>query len=79
MGETASPKYGLPLDRESMKFEALLKKQSFTLAEFACLLAGIDPASFDGSDESNEVFEAKVGGYLKLLKKEEREKYAVPF
>lgn len=66
-----SPQYGLPVDRESLRFKAFCAKQKFTLEEFACLLAGVDPASFDGSMESYEVLYAKVGGYLRLLQEEE--------
>ena len=65
------PQYGLPFDRESLRYKAFCAKQKFTLEEFACLLAGIDPTSFDGSFESWEVFEAKVGGFLRLLKEKE--------
>lgn len=73
MGDSPSPQYGLPLDRESTRFKAFCAKQRFTLEEFACLLAGIDPTSFDGSPASNAVFDVKVGGYVRLLKEAEKE------
>lgn len=59
--------YGKPLDKSSPQYAVLINKSRFTLFEFACLQAGIDPASFDGSFLSEEVKEAKVGPYLREL------------
>ena len=59
--------YGKPLDKTSPQYAVLINKTRFTLFEFACLQAGIDPASFDGSLISEEVKEAKVGPYLREL------------
>ncbi len=59
--------YGKPLDKASPQYAVLINKTRFTLFEFACLQAGIDPASFDGSLLSEEVKESKIGPYVREL------------
>ena len=59
--------YGRPLDKTSTQYATLIRKKKFTIFEFACLQAGIDPTSFDGSFLSGEVEEIKLGPYIREL------------
>ena len=69
--------YGKPIDRESTRFQAFAAKRFFTPEEFACLLAGVDPTTFDGSLASDDVFSVKAGGYLRLIEEEITERKKV--
>lgn len=74
MGEKYPPSpYGKPFDKTTMAYKAFTAKRSFTLDEFACLLAGIDPCSFDGSLAANSVKQEKIGAFLRLLEEDLKE------
>lgn len=64
--------YGKPIDKNSAHFKAFSKKKFFKIEEFACLLAEIDPVSFDDSLKAASVFLVKVGPFVDLLKEEEK-------
>lgn len=59
--------YGKPFDKTTVAYKAFTAKQTFTPEEFALLLAGLDPASFDGSIASNSVMWEKAGWALRLI------------
>lgn len=65
--------YGKVLDKNGLPFKAFSKKKFFKLDEFACILANIDPLSFDDSFKSGAEFDKKVGLMLRLLREEEKE------
>ena len=74
MGEKYPPSpYGKPFDKTTTVYKAFTAKRSFTPNEFACLLAGVDPFSFDGSAESNSVKREKIGAFLRLLDEDLKE------
>lgn len=82
MGEKYPPSpYGKPFDKTTLAYKAFTAKRSFTPDEFACLLAGIDPCSFDGSLASDSVKQEKIGAFLRLLAEDlkEVEDIDVPF
>lgn len=74
MGDTNSPSpYGKPFDKTSAAYKAFAAKRRFTLDEFACLLADVDPFSFDDSSASNSVKREKIGAFLRLLDEDLKE------
>ena len=75
MGDTNPPlPYGKPFDKTSAAYKAFAAKRRFTLDEFACLLAGIDPRTFDGTLESNCVKAEKIDSFVRLLEEDIQEK-----
>lgn len=75
MGERyPSLPYGKPFDKSSLAYKAFAAKRKFTLEEFACLLAGVNPCSFDGSMRSDSVKEEKIGPFVRLLEEEINDK-----
>lgn len=59
--------YGKPIDKTALSYKAFIAKKFFTPREFACLLAEIDPTSFDGTTESEQVFLSKVQSYVNAI------------
>lgn len=74
MGEKYPPSpYGRPFDKTTAAYKAFIAKRSFTPDEFACLLADIDPRTFDGSLSANSVKQEKIGAFLRLLEEDLKE------
>ena len=73
--------FGTPIDKTSMSYRAFISKRWFKPSEFACLLAEVDPCSFDDSLKSGQVFEIKVGSYVRLIEEhlEEIDDFDCPF
>lgn len=74
MGEKYPPSpYGKSFDKTTAAYKAFIAKRSFTPEEFACLLANVDPCSFDGSLAANSVKQEKIGAFLRLLEENLKE------
>lgn len=78
---SSQSQYGTPIDKTSMSYRAFISKKWFKPSEFACLLAEVDPQSFDGSYKSYDVYEVKVAPYVRLIEEhlEEIDDFDCPF
>lgn len=66
--ESSTPlQYGRPINSNPTVHKLYAAKTFFSVEEFALLLVGIDPTSFDGTELSNKVKKEKVSGVINLI------------
>lgn len=62
--------YGKPIESNPTVCKLYATKTTFTVEEFALLLVGVDPTSFDGTEFSNKAKKEKISGVLSLIQDE---------
>lgn len=66
--ESSTPlQYGRPINSNPTVHKLYAAKTFFSVEEFALLLVGIDPTSFDGTELSNKVKKEKISGVINLI------------
>lgn len=56
-----------PIDHNGEQYRTLIKKKRFTIGEYACLQANINPSFDDGSLVAGDIWRGVVGPYLSEL------------
>lgn len=65
------------LDCDNLQTYLFLKQEYFTLKEYACLIARVDPYSLDDSVDAKEIFSSLVAPFLRLMRESEREEAGI--
>lgn len=60
-------KYNAPIDKNSIQYRCFIKKNSFSIFEFACLMAGLAPWNLNDSYIAHETIERSVRPFINSL------------